>query len=152
MPCQWKKVRDITAARTERSSGAETVLVDDNQHIYIPIFDWAPAAPNCPTNYWWTETKDLRVRVARKVVKDLDHEEQFPELPVDEVLPIANTDLRLDYTFHKLGKTVETWMADQKLGYPDIWTWEEGIGTEASTKAKQVTLAAKTSLYSLKCH
>ena len=39
VPCQWKKVTDITAARTERSSGAETVLVVDNHYIYIPIFD-----------------------------------------------------------------------------------------------------------------
>ena len=72
MPCQWTKVRDITAA--------ETVLVDDDQHIYIPIFDRASAAPNCPTNYWWTKTKDLRVRVAQKVVTDLDNDKQFPEL------------------------------------------------------------------------
>ena len=82
---------------------------------------------------------------------DSDNDKQFPELPVDEVLPAANTDPRLDYTFHKLGKTVETWMADQKLGCPDIWTWEEGIKTEASTRAQQVTLAGNTSLYSLKC-
>ena len=52
--------------------------------------------------------------MARKVVMDLDNDEQFPELPVDEVLPAANTDLRLDYAFHKLGKTVETWITDQK--------------------------------------
>ena len=135
MPSQWKKVRDITAARTERSSGAETVLVDDNQHIYIPIFDRASAAPNCPTNYWWTETKDPRVQVARKVVTDSDNDEQFLELPVDEVLLAANTDSRLDYAFHKLGKTVETWMADQKLGCPATRTGEVGIGTEASTRA-----------------
>ena len=38
VPCQWKKVRDIIAARTERPSGAETVLVDDDQHVYIPFF------------------------------------------------------------------------------------------------------------------
>ena len=74
VPCQWRKVRDITAARTERSLGAETVLVDDDQHIYIPIFDQASAAPNCPTNYWRTETKDPRVRVARKVVTYLDND------------------------------------------------------------------------------
>ena len=61
VPCSWRKVRDITAARTERSLGAETVLVDNDQHIYIPIFDRASAAPNCPSNYWWTETKDPRV-------------------------------------------------------------------------------------------
>ena len=60
--------------------------------------------------------------MARKVVTDSDNDEQFPELPVDEVLPAANTDPRLDYAFHKLGKTVETWMADQKLGCPDTRT------------------------------
>ena len=38
VPCQWKKVRHITAARTERFSGAETGLVDDDQHLYIPVF------------------------------------------------------------------------------------------------------------------
>ena len=56
------------------------------------------------------------------MVTDLDNNEQFPELLVDEVLPAANTDPRLDYAFHKLGKTVETWMADQKLGCLDIRT------------------------------
>ena len=96
VPCQWKKVRDITAARTERSSGVEIGLVDDDQHLYIPIFDQAFAAPNCPTNYWWTETKDPRVRVAQKVITDSDNEEQFPELTVEEVLPATNTDPRLD--------------------------------------------------------
>ena len=39
----------------------EIGLVDDDQHLYIPIFDQAFAAPNCPTNYWWTETEDSRV-------------------------------------------------------------------------------------------
>ena len=39
VPCQWKKVRDITAARTERSLGAEIGLVDDNQQLYFLIFD-----------------------------------------------------------------------------------------------------------------
>ena len=39
VPCSWRKVRDITADRTGRDSGAETVLVDNDQHIYIPIFD-----------------------------------------------------------------------------------------------------------------
>ena len=122
MPCQWKKVRDITAVRTERSPGAETVLVDDNQHIYIPIFDQAPAAPNCPTNYWWTKTKDPRIRVARKVVTDLSDEGQFPELPADEVLPTASMEPRLDYAFNNMGETVKACISDQKLGCPDIQT------------------------------
>ena len=90
--------------------------------------------------------------MARKVVTDSDNAQQFPELPVDEVLPAANTDPRLNHAFQKLRKTVETWMADQKLGCPDTRTWEEGIGTKASMRARQVTLAGETSLYSLKCH
>ena len=39
VPCQWKKVRDITAARVEKFSGMEIGLVDDDQHQYFPIFD-----------------------------------------------------------------------------------------------------------------
>ena len=89
--------------------------------------------------------------MARKVVKDSVNDEQFPELPVDEVLPVVNTDPQLDYAFHKLGKMVETWMVDQKLGCPATRNREEGYGTEASTRARQVTLAGETSLYSLKC-
>ena len=85
------------------------------------------------------------------MVKDSDNDEQFPGLSGEEVLPAASTDLRLDYTFYKLGKTVEIWMADQKLGCPGIWTWEEGTGTEVSSRARQVILAGETSLYSLKC-
>ena len=74
MPCQWQRVRDIIAARTEKPSRTGAELVDDNQRVYFSIFDLAPAAPNCPTNYWWTETKDPRVRVARKVVEDAEHD------------------------------------------------------------------------------
>ena len=151
VPCQWKKVRDITAVRTERSPGAETVLVDDDQHIYIPIFDRAPAAPNCPTSYWWTETRDPKIRVAQKVVMDSEVDRQFPELPADEVLPAASMEPQLDYAFHNLGKTVKARMSDQKLGCLDIRTWEGKRGTGFSLRAKQVTLAGETTLYSLKC-
>ena len=78
---------------------------------------------------------------------DLDKEEQFPELTVEEVLSAANTNPRLDYAFYKVGKSVETWM-ERCL---DIRTWEEGTGTDVITRARQVTLAGETSLYSLKC-
>ena len=46
VPCSWRKVRDITADRTD--SGAETVLVDNDQHIYIPIFDLSLCSPKLP--------------------------------------------------------------------------------------------------------
>ena len=73
--------------------------------------------------------------MARKVVKDSEHDEQFPELQEDEVLAVASTDLQLDYAFHRLGKMVETWMVDQKLGCPDTRDREEGVGTEESARA-----------------
>ena len=127
------------------------MLVDNDQHIYIPIFDQAPIAPNCPTNYWWTKTKDPRVRVAQKVVTDLNDDGQFTELPADKVLPTASKEPRLDYAFHNLGKTVKARKSDQKLGCPDIQTWEDKTGTEFSVRARQVTLTGETTLYSLKC-
>ena len=86
------------------------------------------------------------------MVTDSDNDEQFPELPVDEMLPTASTDPRLDYAFHNLGKTVKTRMSDQILGCSDIWTWKEETETEVSLRARQVTLARETTLYSLKCH
>ena len=141
MPCQWKKVRDITAVRTERSPGAETVLVDDDQHIYIPIFDQAPVAPKCPTSYWWTETKDPKIRVAQKVITDSEDDRQFPELLADEVLPTASMEARLDYAFHSLGKEVKAWITDQKLGCPSTRTLEDETRTEFSLRAQHVTLA-----------
>ena len=59
--------------------------------------------------------------MAQKVVEDADSNKKFPELSIEEVLPAASMDLQLDYAFHKLGKTVETWMVDQKLECRDIW-------------------------------
>ena len=84
-------MRGINAVRIERTKGAGTVLVDDDQNIYIPTFDLATAAPNCPTNYWWTETRNPKIRVAQKVITDSEEDRHFPELPADEVLPAAST-------------------------------------------------------------
>ena len=52
VPCRWKKVKEITAARMERTKGGGKVLVDDDQHVYLTTYDLALAAPNCPTIYW----------------------------------------------------------------------------------------------------
>ena len=51
VPCQWQRVRYIITARTEKPSRTGAELVDDNQRMYLPIFDIAPKAPNCTTNY-----------------------------------------------------------------------------------------------------
>ena len=52
VPCWWKRARDITAVRLERTRGGGSVLVDNNQDVHLTTYDLAPAAPNCPTNYW----------------------------------------------------------------------------------------------------
>ena len=74
-------MKDITTVRIEKTKGAGTVLVDDDQHIYITTFDLATAAPNCPTNYSWTETRNPKVRVAQKVITDPEVDRHFSELP-----------------------------------------------------------------------
>ena len=89
--------------------------------------------------------------MARKVVEDTEHDEQFPELQDGEMLAITSKDLQQDYAFHRLGKTVKTWMVDQKHGCPDTQNREEGVGTEVSARARQITLAGETSVYSVKC-
>ena len=40
---------------------------------------------------------------------------------------------------------------DQRLGCPDTQDREEGVGTEVSARARQITLAGETSVYSVKC-
>ena len=126
----------------------EIGLVDDDQHLYFPIFDRALTAPNCPTNYWWTETEDARVQVVREVHKESDKKEQFEGLTEEEALPAASTNPQLDYAFYKVGKAVEAWMER----CPNIKTCRDGIGTDVITRAQQVILGGETSLYSLKCH
>ena len=128
-------------------SGMEIGLVDDDQHLYFPIFDRALTAPSCPDNYWWTETEDARVRVVREVHTELEGKESFKELTEEEALPATSTDPQLDYAFYKVGKAVEAWMER----CPNIKTWRDGIGTDVVMRAQQVILAGETSLYSLKC-
>ena len=125
--------------------------MDDDQQIYITTFDLATAAPNCPTNYWWTETRNPKVRVAQKVITDPEEDRHFSELPAGEVMPAANLETQLDYAFHSLGKEVQAMITDQKLGCANIWALKEEARTELSLRAQHVTLAWETTLYSLKC-
>ena len=67
------------------------------------------------------------------------------------MIATASKELQQDYAFHRLGRTVETWMTDQKLGCPDTRDREEDMGTEVSPRARQITLAGENSVYSVKC-
>ena len=101
-----KRVRDITSVRLERSHRGRSVLVDDNQQVHLTTYDPTPAAPNCPTNYWWTSMGDPKVSVARKVFTAPGKKESFCDLPANETLPPASSDIRLDYAFYSLRKKV----------------------------------------------
>ena len=101
------------------------MLVDYHQHMHLTTYYLALAAPNCPTNYWWTETRDPRVRVAQRVDMAPDKEGSFPELPGNKTLPAASMDAQLDYAFYSLRKGVQARVTDQKLEYANIYVhWE----------------------------
>ena len=151
VPCQWKKVNDITMAWMERTKGGGMVLVDDDQHVYLTTYDLALAAPNCPTNYWWTKTRNLNVRVAQKVIMDPEEDGHFSELPANEVLPAASMETQLDYAFHSLRKKIQARITDQKLDCANVRALGDKARAEFSLRAQYVTLAWETTLYSLKC-
>ena len=96
VPSRWRRVRDINAVRLERSQEGGSVLVDDNQQVHFTTYGPAPVAPNCPTNYWWTNTGDPKVIVARKVATTPGRKESFHDIPTSETLPTASSDIQLD--------------------------------------------------------
>ena len=106
VPCQWKKIREITATWATASKGTEAALIDEDNQVYLSILDHVPAAPNYPANYWWMETHDPRVQVARQGKTSRNEDGQFPELLNGEVLPAASTDLQLNYAFYQLGEMI----------------------------------------------
>ena len=75
--CQWKKVRDITAARLPRIGLGGIGLVNDNQEVHITIHDPVTEAPSCPTNYLWSSTGDSCIRVVQKINAAARGEEDF---------------------------------------------------------------------------
>ena len=51
---------------TQKDLFGGSVLVDDNQQIHVTTYNPAVAAPNCPTDYRWTNTGDQKVQIAQK--------------------------------------------------------------------------------------
>ena len=72
------------------------MLVDDNQQVDLRTYDPTPAVPNCPTNYWWTNTGDPKAIVARKVATTPGRKESFHDIPTSETLPTASSNIQLD--------------------------------------------------------
>ena len=66
------------------------------------MYDPMSAASNCPKDYWWTSTGDPRIRVVWKVVATKNKEEGFHNLLPHEILPAADDNIHLEFTFYSL--------------------------------------------------
>ena len=89
--------------------------------------------------------------MAQKVITDPEEDRHFSELPVSEVMPAASMETRLDYAFHSLRKEIQARMTDQKLDCANVLALGDEAKAEFGLSAQYVTLAAETTLYSLKC-
>ena len=55
-PCQWKKVRDISASRSPRVGMGGTELIDEDQQVHVTLQDTISEVPNCQAEYLWSST------------------------------------------------------------------------------------------------
>ena len=62
-PCQWKKVRDISASQRPRVGVSGTELIDKDQHIHVTLHDPIAEVQGCPAEYLWSSTGEPRIRV-----------------------------------------------------------------------------------------
>ena len=76
-PCQWKKVRDISASRWPRVGLGGMELIDDKQQVNVMLHNAIAEVPNCPANYLWSSTGEPRIRVVQKIDAGLGREGDF---------------------------------------------------------------------------
>ena len=62
-PCQWKKVRDISASQRPRVGRGGTELIDKDQHVHVTLHDTIADVPNCLAEYLWSSMGEPRIRV-----------------------------------------------------------------------------------------
>ena len=55
-PCQWKKVRDISASRRPRVGIGGTELINEDQHVDVMLHDTIAEVPGCLAKYLWSST------------------------------------------------------------------------------------------------
>ena len=92
-PCQWKRVRDISASRKPRIGARGTELIDKDRHIHVTLHDPVTEVAGCPTNYVWSSTGESRIRVVQRVGGGPRRELDIPELKSEEVLFVASMNL-----------------------------------------------------------
>ena len=101
-PCQWKRVRDITASRRPRMGAIGTELIDEDQHVHVTLHETTAEAPGCPANYVWSSTRELRIKVVQMTGGGPRREQDFPELRPEEILFAAGVNLKLEHAFYQM--------------------------------------------------
>ena len=95
-PCQWKRVRDISASRKPRIGARGMELIDRDRHVHVTLHDPVAEVDGCPTNYVWSSTGESRIRVVQRPDGSPRRELDFPELKPEEILFAASMNLKLE--------------------------------------------------------
>ena len=101
-PCQWKRVRDITASRRPRMGAIGTELIDQDQHVHVTLHEPTAEALGCPADYVWSSTGEPRIRVVQMIGGGPRREQDFPELRPEEILFAAGVNLKLEHAFYQM--------------------------------------------------
>ena len=64
-PCQWKRVRDITASRRPRMGAIGMELIDEEQQVRVTLHETTAEVPGCLADYVWSSTRELRIKVVQ---------------------------------------------------------------------------------------
>ena len=101
-PCQWKRVRDITASQRPRMGAIGTELIDQDQHVHVTLHEPTAEALGCPADYVWSSTGEPRIRVVQMIGGGPRREQDFPELRPEEILFAAGVNLKLEHAFYQM--------------------------------------------------
>ena len=150
-PCQWKRVRDITASRRPSTITSGSELVDETQNVHVTLHGPLAEEQGCPADYVWSSTGEPRIRVVQRVNRGSRREGDFPELRPEEILFAASMNLKLEHAFYQLRKRFRQLSKEQKLSCSDIQALRNTDKLDMSLHAQYLTFARGETLYSLRC-
>ena len=101
-PCQWKKVRDISASRRPRVGVSGMELIDKDQHVHVTLHDTIAEVQGCLAKYLWSSTGEPRIRVVQRADNGPWREGDFLPLQLQEILFTASMNLKLEHAFYQL--------------------------------------------------
>ena len=101
-PCQWKRVRDISASRRPRVGVSNMELVDQDQHVHVTLHDPIAEVQGCPADYVWSSTGEPHIRVVQRTGGGSRSEGDFPQLQPEEILFAASMNLKLEHGFYQM--------------------------------------------------